>query len=228
MRHSLLLTALIGTTALLSACGAGVNGDVTATQAGASTVNGSVHVPAGIKSGAVGTVNGGIDIGENATVAKASTVNGPIELGAHATADAVETVNGGVTLASGAHVAHSVVTVNGGMHLNAGADVGGRVQNVNGHITVKDAHVGGGLETVGGDIDVTGSSHIEGGIRVQKSSGWFNWDPRKPRIVIGPGVVVQGDLRFEREVLLYVSDKATVGPITGASAVSFSGDNAPQ
>jgi hypothetical protein len=62
---------------------------------------------------------------------------------------------------------------------------------------------------------------------VEKSTGWFNWDPRKPRIVIGPGAVVEGPLRFEREVRLYVSDKATVGPVTGATAIAFTGAQPP-
>jgi hypothetical protein len=45
--------------------------------------------------------------------------------------------------------------------------------------------------------------------------------------VIGPGAVVEGDLRFERDVRLYVSDQATVGPISGATAIRFSGDRPP-
>ena len=126
-------------------------GDVTAGGSGANTVNGSIHVPAGTHSGAVGTVNGSIRIDDNATVASAGTVNGSVALGAHATADTV-----------GILVKH-----------------------------------GGG--------------------------GWFNFGTHKPRIVIGPGAVVRGDLRFERAVELYVSDSATTGPITGATAIHFSG-----
>jgi len=38
---------------------------------------------------------------------------------------------------------------------------------------------------------------------------------------------VQGDLHFERDVDLYVSDQATTGPITGASAIRFSGPTPP-
>jgi DUF4097 and DUF4098 domain-containing protein YvlB len=205
-----------------------VNGDVTANESGASTVNGSIHVPAGKHSGSLGTVNGSIRIDQDATVGSARTVNGEIEVGAHATADSLTTVNGEVTLGAGAHVSHEVTAVNGAMSLESGADVGGALKNVNGHITLATAHVGGGLHTVGGDIDVTGESHVEGGILVERpDSGWFNWSthhPHKPRIVIGPGAVVRGDLRFEREVELYVSDRASVGPISGATAIRFSGE----
>ena len=218
---------LIVTGAALSACGGGINGNVTATASGASTVNGSVQVPSGLHSGTVETVNGSIDIGDNATVSEGSTVNGSIHVGAHATADSLTTVNGGVTLGDGAQVAHGVRTVNGGLILKNGADVAGGVRNVNGHIALTAAHVAGGLRTVSGNIDLAGGSHVEGGILVEKSSGWLNWTSSRPRIVIGPGAVVQGELRFERAVQLYVSDTATVGPISGATAIRFSGDHPP-
>jgi hypothetical protein len=199
-------------------------GDVTADGSGANTVNGSIHVPAGTHSGGVGTVNGSIRIDENATVASAGTVNGSVALGTHATADTVGTVNGSITLAEGAHVARDVTTVNGSMTLKSGAEVGGPLSNVNGRIVLNDAHVAGGLHTVDGDIEVGSGSHVEGGILVKHGGGgWFNFSTHKPRIVIGPGAVVQGDLRFERAVDLYVSDSATTGPITGATAIRFSG-----
>lgn len=227
MRQQLILALLILAAAATAGCEEGVNGDVTATQSGANTVNGSIHVPANLHSGTLGTVNGSIHIDDNATVVTASTVNGSIDLGAHASAESLATVNGEVTVDDGARVARGVTTVNGTMRLKSGADVGGRVHNVNGHIVLTGAHVAGGVQTVDGDIDVVGGSHVEGGILVEQSSGWFNFNPRKPRIVIGPGAVVQGDLRFERPVQLYVSDKATVGPITGATPIPFSGDNPP-
>lgn len=203
-------------------------GDVTADGSGANTVNGSIHVPAGAHSGEVGTVNGSIRVDDDATVTHAGTVNGSVALGAHATADSVGTVNGSISLAEGAHVAHDVTTVNGSMTLRSGADVGGPLSNVNGRIALDGAHVGGGLHTVDGDIDVRGGSHIEGGILVKRGGGgWFSFSAHKPRIVIGPGAVVQGDLRFERAVDLYVSDSATTGPITGATAIRFSGASPP-
>lgn len=204
-------------------------GEVTASSGGANTVNGSIQVPAGTHSGGVGTVNGSIRIDDNATVASAGTVNGSVALGAHAAAESVATVNGSITLGEGAHVTHDVTTVNGSMTLKDGADVGGPLANVNGRIALNDAHVAGGLRTVNGDIDVGGGSRIEGGIEVKKGGGsWFSFGTHKPRIVIGPKAVVQGELRFERAVDLYVSDSATTGTITGATAVRFSGASPPQ
>jgi DUF4097 and DUF4098 domain-containing protein YvlB len=225
-RH--VLTMLIATAVTIAGCDSG--GDVIASGGSANTINGSVHVPAGQHTGAVGTVNGSVDVAENAVVGTVNTVNGPIDIAAHAGAESVAAVNGPITLGSGAHVAQAVTTVNGAISLNNGAEVGGGITNVNGRIDLSGAHVAGGLRTVGGDIDVTGDSRVEGGILVQKTGGsWFGFfsHPRKPRIVIGPGAVVQGDLRFEREVQLYVSDKATVGPISGATPIRFSGDKPP-
>ncbi|HUL18113.1 MAG TPA: hypothetical protein VLV29_02510 [Steroidobacteraceae bacterium] len=202
------------------------NADVTAGREGGNAVNGSVNVPAGQHSGAVGTVNGAVHVGENAQVGAVSDVNGPIELGAHVSAASVSLVNGPVSLGEAAHVSGGVETVNGEIRLASGAEVGGSVKNVNGHIVLNAAHVGGGLRTVGGDIDVLGSSRVEGGIVVEKG-GWFNTDLKKPRIVIGPGATVQGALHFERPVQLYVSDKATIGAVSGATPVVFSGEQPP-
>jgi hypothetical protein len=222
--------AVLGATAVITGCDNA--GDVVASSNGANTINGSVHVPAGEHTGAVGTVNGPVDIAENAVVGAVHTVNGPIDIAAHAGAESVTAVNGPITLGSGVHVTRAVTAVNGSISLESGAEVGGGIKNVNGQIELTGAHVVGGVHTVDGDIDISGDSRIEGGILVKKSgSSWFgfSWNshPRKPRIVIGPGAVVQGDLRFEREVELYVSDKATVGPISGATPIRFVGEKPP-
>ena len=78
------------------------------------------------------------------------------------------------------------------------------------------AHVGGGIKTVNGSISIMGTSHVEGGILVEKPNG-IMFNSEDPVIVIGPGAVVQGELKFERKVKLYVSDKATIGTVTGAT-----------
>lgn len=191
-------------------------------------VNGSVHVLAGQPAAAAETVNGGITVADNAAVTSATTVNGGINLGSNATAETVNTVNGSITLASGAHVSKTAESVNGGVTLRDGAEVLGAVGNVNGKIELTAAHVAGGIKTVNGSISIFGNSHVEGGILVQKNgTQLIHFGDDVPLIVIGPGATVQGDLRFEREVKLYVSDKATVGPVTGATAIPFTGDSAP-
>ena len=47
-------------------------------------------------------------------------------------------------------------------------------------------------------------------------------------MVISPGAVVAGPLRFEREVDLYVHRSARIGPVTGAEPVIFDTDTAPR
>jgi hypothetical protein len=225
MRYRHALVAALLSAGLLAGCGVG--SDVTAGEGGANTVNGSITVPPGMHSGAVGTVNGSIHVGDNAVVAGGNTVNGSISLGAHASSASLNTVNGSVKLAEGVRVDGGVNTVNGSVKLASGAEVTGGLSNVNGQIALNDAHVGGGLHTVDGDISVLGNSHVEGGILMKKNQSWFNWNSHTPRVVIGPGAVVQGDLRFERAVQLYVSDKATIGPVIGATAQRFTGDSPP-
>jgi DUF4097 and DUF4098 domain-containing protein YvlB len=191
-------------------------------------VNGSVHVVAGKAPSAAETVNGGINIDDDAAVTAANTVNGGIHLGAHATADTLNTVNGSITIGAGAHVAKHAESVNGGVSLRDGAEVLGTVGNVNGKIELTGAHVAAGIKTVNGDIAIFGASQVEGGILVQKTNELIHFGSGMPRIEIGPGATVQGDLRFEREVKLYVSDKATIGPVTGATPIAFTGNTPPQ
>jgi hypothetical protein len=190
-----------------------------------SSVNGSVTIEEGATAADVETVNGSVTVERNATVQKVESVNGGVSLGADAKATGMETVNGTLRLAEGAQVSGDVSAVNGSAQLAKGVDIRGQLSNVNGKMTINAAHVGGGLKTVNGDILVGADSRIEGGILVEKPNlNWFNRSRRPPRIVIGPGAVVEGKLRFEHEVELLVSDRAKIGPVDGATAVPFSGD----
>lgn len=192
-------------------------------------VNGSIHVENGQNKGDLSTVNGSIRVGEKATVGEIDTVNGGVTLGDEATANEIDAVNGSISLGEKARVTRAVDSVNGAITLERGADVGGKVENVNGRIRLVAAHVGGGIFTTSGDIEVGADSRVENGIRVDKpDQSWFRLGKSDvPRIVIGPGAVVQGTLHFEREVKLYVSDSATIGAVVGATAVKYSGDVPP-
>ena len=196
-----------------------------------SSVMGSITVNAGEHRGDLTTVNGSIRVGESAVVGEASTVNGSVTLEPRATATEVKTVNGSVHLNDGAQVNGRVHTVNGSLSLARGANVTGALANVNGGIHVNAAHVGGDVETVNGGIEIGPDAHIDGGVIIRKShsdhedeTGGRN---TPPRVVIGPGSVVKGTLKFERPVELYVSDRATLGPVEGATPVKFSGDRPP-
>jgi DUF4097 and DUF4098 domain-containing protein YvlB len=192
-----------------------------------NTINGSVHVVAGRPAEGASTINGSIKIDDDAVADVVSTVNGSIHLGARATAKSLTTVNGSITVNEGAHTSY-VKSVNGDLTIKEGAEVAGATTNANGKIGVQAAHIGGRISTVEGDISVVGASHVDGGIQVEKPSG-FRMSHRSgdPTIIIGPGAEVRGELIFEHKVLLFVSDRASIGTVTGATAVIFSGDNPP-
>jgi DUF4097 and DUF4098 domain-containing protein YvlB len=191
-------------------------------------VNGSVNVAAGQPAQDASTVNGTVRVADGAAVKDAETVNGGITIGANATANSVETVNGSITIGENARITADVSCVNGAIKLEKGADVGGKLENVNGRFELQGAHVAGGLHTVTGDIEVGADSRIEGGITVERVKGFnISFAKNVPRIVIGPGSTVQGLMKFEREVKLYVSDSAKIGEVIGATPITFSGDTPP-
>ncbi|MBS0420478.1 MAG: polymer-forming cytoskeletal protein [Proteobacteria bacterium] len=189
-------------------------------------VLGSVHVEAGEHTNKATTVNGSIDIGANAVVKHAETVNGSVTVHENATVDAVETVNGSIDLATGVRVAGKVELVNGKITVGRGTDIGGKLSSVNGEIRLTAAHVGGGIETTNSNLTVGANSRIEGGILYNETSeSWFSFfgKPSRPRVIIEPGAVVTGELDFRRAVDLYVSDRANIGTVKGATVHKFSG-----
>jgi len=192
-----------------------------------SKVNGSIRIDEGRSVGDLDTVNGSIELGDNGQADEVSTVNGSIEIGDNASIQSADTVNGRVVIGKRARIAKDIDTVNGALTLAEGSDVSGNASNVNGSIRLQAAHIGGGIKTVSGDIEVGADSRVDGGILVEKSTGWFFYSSsnRPPRIVIGPRAVVRGKLVFERDVELHVSDTATVGEISGATPIKFSGAN---
>jgi DUF4097 and DUF4098 domain-containing protein YvlB len=181
-----------------------------------SKVNSSIRIDDGGQAGDVSTVNGSITIGRDASVREAGTVNGSIRLDERASAESVGTVNGAVTLGEGALVEEDVSAVNGKLTIRRGARVGGRLENVNGEFLLEGATVGGGIETVNGDIVVGAGSRVDGGITVEDTNSW-KWRSmsRNPRLTIESGAVVNGPLRFEREVDLYLGDGVVTGPVEG-------------
>jgi hypothetical protein len=187
-----------------------------------SKVNGSIDVGQGQQAGDVSTVNGSISVGSSAQVEDVETVNGSLRFDESAKAHSAETVNGAIVLGRQAVVRETVSTVNGAVTLMNGARVGGALENVNGMLRVDGGRVGGGIQTVNGDILVADRSQVDGGIHVEKNHGWFWGKPRRPRVTIESCAVVNGTLRFEREVDLYVGAGARVGPVEGVAPVMHS------
>jgi hypothetical protein len=193
-------------------------------------VNGSITADAGQSYGDLETVNGSIRIEARATVEDAETVNGSIKAEDHIRARSLSTVNGSVRVGPQSVVDGQVETVNGSIFIDRGGRLARGVETVNGAIGLVDTDLGGGIETVTGDITVGAGSHVKGGITVTKPQTQFIsiGKRRTPRIVIGPNARVDGPLKFEREVKLYVHNTATIGPVTGATAIPYQGDRAPQ
>lgn len=194
---------------------------------GHTTVNGSINVGSdAVVNGGLQTVNGSIRVDANARIQDAQTVNGRIRLASGVTAGAVESVNGSVVVERKTTL-EDISVVNGDIELQPDTQVARDVANVNGEITVEGAEIGGGLTTVNGDVSLVEGAHLAGNLTVERPDG-FSTDRRKPRIVIGPGARVDGEIVLEREVELYISETAEVGDVSGVmtreDAVVFTGD----
>ena len=193
-------------------------------------VNGDIVAGAGQRHGDLDTVNGSIDLGNGARAKDVETVNGGIRAGNEVSTGDVATVNGSIRFGQRARIDGKVETVNGSIFIDRGSYVRGDVSTVNGGIGVIDTDIGGDIETVNGDITVGIGSHVRGGIKVEKpSKGWWQIGKQKvPRIVIGPGAVVDGPLVFEREVTLYVHASARTGTVQGATTRRYDTPTAPR
>lgn len=224
------LTALI---ALLLALPvqASVNKSITidagATSDGASTVNGKVTVGAGATvTGEVSSVNGSVRIEEGATVADAETVNGGLRVSDKVRSRNLSTVNGSIEVGGDVTVDGEVSAVNGRITVGGGSKVAKDLGNVNGDIELQGSEVGGSVSTINGDIELAEGAVVMGDVVVEKPGG-LNSSKREPRVVIGPGSRVEGVIRLEREVKLYISESAEVGGVEGVmtldDAVRFSG-----
>ena len=194
-----------------------------------SKVNGSITAESGQTVGELQTVNGSIRINSGAVTDDAGTVNGSITVNEKATTGSLETVNGSIRLERDVTVNGSIETVNGSVFVDRGGKVRNNVETVNGAIGLVATQLGGGIQTVNGDITVGIESVVKGGIKIEKSNSWLQNKPKRdPRVIIGPNAVVEGALVFERPVKLYVHKTARIGPVTGATAQTFEGDTAPK
>ena len=196
---------------------------------GQSSVNGSITVGEGaVMDGSLETVNGSIRVGEYVTLEDAETVNGTIRIASGSSAEDVSSVNGSVRLGGNVTIDGGIEVVNGLISLASGTKVADDVSNVNGEISLSGAEVGGDLSTVNGDVSLMDGSTLRGDLIIEKPGGW-NWKNKShmPKIIVGPGSQVIGDIVLEREVELFISQSAEVGGVRGemgrGDAVRFSG-----
>ncbi|MFT3808221.1 hypothetical protein [Arenimonas sp.] len=218
MRRTLLALSL----ALATTCAFAHDGDHDV-----SRVNGRVHAEAGQAYGDLDTVNGGIEVDAGVQARDASTVNGGIDIGDRASLRSATTVNGGIQAGQNVRFSGEVETVNGGIKIGFHSQVERDVTTVNGSILIQQTKVDGQINTVNGDITVGADSVVQGGIKVEQPKGVNFGKPRVPRIVIGPRATVNGELRFEREVELFVHTSAKIGRVIGATAQPYT-DTLPE
>ncbi len=228
----------IGMLALLLAVpvyGASVNKSIKIgageTSDGATSVNGSITVGDGaVVTGGLRTVNGSIKVGDDARIQSAVTVNGSVTVGDGVEGDSFETVNGSIRLGANASASGDLETVNGKISAMKGSTIMGRAENVNGNISFEGSEITGDVTTVTGDVSLSDGAIIKGDLVIEKPSMWSFGQKKKrePEIVIGPGSTVDGIIRLEREVKLYISETASVGGVEGVmsmdDAVRFSGE----
>jgi len=185
----------------------------------------SIRIAPDVEAGTLRTTHASIRMGERSRVRDVKTIDGEVVLAKGSRANSVRSLDGAVRLEEGVKIVHGVATAGGAIVLDDHVDVAGPVSTADGEIRLQNAHVGGGIVTRRGNIHVGGGSRVENGIRVKRAfclcinGGLLT----NPRVVIGPGAVVQGTLLFERKVTLYVSDTATIGDVVGGTAVRFSG-----
>ncbi|HNP66103.1 MAG TPA: hypothetical protein PKH39_19400 [Woeseiaceae bacterium] len=235
MAKSLFTVGLLALLLAVPAFGASINKSIkiaaSETSGGATSVNGSITVGENaVVTGGIKTVNGSIRVDDGAAIENASTVNGSVRVGDNVDTDHLNTVNGMIRVGRTSTVAGEIEAVNGKISVDTGSTVADSVSNVNGHIELTGAEIGGDVTTVTGDVSLSDSALVKGDLVVEKPSnwGWGKSKQRKPRIVIGPGSTVEGVVRLEREVELFISDTASVAGVEGVmslgDAVRFSGE----
>lgn len=197
---------------------------------GASSVNGSITIGAdAVVTGDVSTVNGSIRVASGASIEDAETVNGGVKIADNVMSENLSTVNGSVKVGEASTVDGDVEAVNGEIRVATGAKIARGVSNVNGHIELLGAEIGGDVSTYTGNVDVIDGTVVRGDLIVEKPSSWgSNRDNKRlPRIVIGPGSTIEGVIKLEHDVELFVSTTANVGGVAGVmsmdDAVRFTG-----
>jgi cytoskeletal protein CcmA (bactofilin family) len=114
------------------------------------------------------------------------------------------------------------MAVNGKISLGEHASVKGAVKTVNGEVRLAPYAQAGQLSTVLGNIIVQENARVERGILVSRPKGNnSNLPDYPPKVTIGAGAEVNGELVFEHPVTLFVHSTAKIGTVKGAEVVRF-------
>ncbi len=178
-----------------------------------SRVFGGVDVAAGQTVGDVDSVNGSITLGDDSRAEHVQTVNGSIRARDDVQVMSLETVNGSIRAGRNLKVEEDVSTVNGGIELKSGTVIGDRLTTVNGSIRLHGAEVVRDVETVNGDIRLSDGSTITGDVIFRDTGGRFNWNHKRPRLIVDADSSIKGTIYLYREVVLEIHEDARVGEI---------------
>jgi DUF4097 and DUF4098 domain-containing protein YvlB len=166
------------------------------------------------------TVNGSINVGSSSSINNASTVNGSIYFDSNISIASAETVNGRISASKNLTASGSLVTVNGNIILQPNTKVAGRVETVNGDITLDGVEINHDVVTVNGDLFIVGNTHIKGNVLINNAgSGRIKsvfWDSTT-EVNIGPNVIIDGVLRYQRNVSLNIDPAAKINKIIHSS-----------
>lgn len=203
MKHSVF--SIISATALMSVLLTGCIVHVGAGESGGNIdgVFGGIDIQSGRSAKNLSMVNGNIEMEDDSSARDLSTVNGSIELADNVSIRSAATVNGSIEAGENLRVDKDLNTVNGEILLGKGAEVGKDIANVNGDLRLTDALVGGDVETSNGDVELLGTTHIQGDVRIKhrNDKSWIKWNSdSKPTLTIGADVQVDGEIILERPV----------------------------
>lgn len=188
-----------------------------------------VQVKRGDTARSIYLVDGPVRLDAQARARKIRTVDGDITLERWAQATALRSVDGSIAMEASSSCSGDVHSVDGAIHLGDGVRVAGNVGTLTGSIDMRDALVAGRLETVSGRIRLGGTTRVDQGILLSLPNPKVDdaGQKRLPEVVIGPGVVVEGRIVASRGGTLWVSRKATIGPVEGIAVQWFDGAAPP-
>lgn len=229
-----LIVLIIALTFSLTACGGFLGSKSVADNTDSpnkdfDSVNGSIKVGHKANVGDLSTVNGSVKVASGSKVGEASTVNGSVTFEQDVSAITAETVNGSIKLGENCKIEEDVETVNGSIITGSGCVIGENIETVNGKIKASNTEIHGNIETVNGSIILLDRTIVHDDIIIKKNKSFFNSSKsKKPKVVLGEGVVVKGDLIFGRPVTLYVHDTVEIDDdIENADIHSYSGNDVP-
>lgn len=139
------------------------------------SVNRSIVVDSGEKSGCCNSVNGSITVEDDAVIhGTCRTVNGQIQIKENCIVKTLQSVNGSVTVGEQTKVNGDIETVNGSVSCDKEVRVKGDIHTVNGGVTLMATTVEHDITTHNGDITLEENSVVLKDIIIKDSHNTFN------------------------------------------------------